>query len=169
MPVFTQHMKDFTDHLQSSIENRTEALAQVHQSTDNLLDTARSFMAGVTQEHQEMAGELNTMLTQFHDDLSDRVEGMREHHRESLNQARADLRHRLDENQAARHEAVKTMRHSFHQSRCEVANDLRGARDAWRKFAATRRAKGRTQRDRSAIFRACVRGPAIRKDTPNSD
>jgi len=135
-------MKDFTDHLQSSIENRADALEQVHQSTTHLLGAARSFMAGVTQEHHEMAGELNAMLTQFHDDLSDRVEGMRKEHRASLNQTSAELRSRLDENQATRHQAVKTMRHSFRQARREVADDLRGAREAWGKFAATRRAKG---------------------------
>jgi len=142
MPVFTQHMKDFTDHLQSSIEDRAEALGQVHQSTTDLLGAARSFVAGVTQEHHEMAGELNAMLSQFHDDLSDKVEGMRKDHRDSLNQASAELHARLDENQATRNEAVKNMRQSFHQTRREVGDDLRGARDAWRKFAATRRAKG---------------------------
>ena len=142
MPVFAQRMKDFTDHLQSSIEDRADALNQVHQSTTQLLDAARAFVAGVTHEHHEMADELHASLTQFHDDLSDRVAGMREHHRDSLNQTRADLRHRLDENQATRHQTVKSMRHSFAEARRQVSDDLRGARDEWQKFAATRRAKG---------------------------
>lgn len=142
MPVFAQRMKDFTDRLQSSIEDRADALKQVHQSTQQLLDAARTFVAGVTHEHHEMAGELHASLTQFHDDLSDRVEGMRQNHRDSLDQTRTDLRHRLDENQAVRHRAVKTMRHSFAEARRRVADDLSGARNEWRKFAAARRAKG---------------------------
>jgi DNA anti-recombination protein RmuC len=142
MPVFAQRMKDFTDHLQSSIENRADALEQVHQSTNQLLDAARTFVAGVTHEHHEMAGELHASLTQFHDDLSDRVEGMRKHHRDSLDQTRADLRQRLDENQATRNQTVKTMRHAFADARRQVADDLHGARDEWQTFAATRRAKG---------------------------
>ena len=38
MPVFADQMKNFTDHLRISIENRTDALGQVHQATNHLLD-----------------------------------------------------------------------------------------------------------------------------------
>jgi len=50
MPVFTDHMKDFTDHLRISIENRTDALGQVHQATNHLLTAARTFMGNVSHE-----------------------------------------------------------------------------------------------------------------------
>ncbi len=141
MPVFSVQMKSFTDHLQSSIEDRADALEMVNQSTETVLDAAREFIAGVTLEHHVMAGELRTNLTQFTDELSNRVEGLRKHHRENLNQTRADLRQRLDDNQAARRQAVNDMRAKFKEARTEVAGDLRGAQDAWREFAGTRNAK----------------------------
>ncbi len=138
MPVFADRMKDFTDHLRISIENRTDALGQVHQATDHLLTAARSFMGSVSYEHHVMAGELHEVLDQFHGDLTDRVEDMRKRHRASLRQTQAELRQRLDDNKAARNESVKNMRHSFRESRQEVADDLRAASNAWREFTANR-------------------------------
>ena len=134
MPVFADRMKDFTDHLRISIENRTDALGQVHQATDHLLTAARSFMGSVSYEHHVMAGELHEVLDQFHGDLTDRVEDMRKRHRASLRQTQAELRQRLDDNKAARNESVKNMRHSFRESRQEVADDLRAASNAWREI-----------------------------------
>ena len=136
MPVFADHMKDFTDHLRISIENRTDALGQVHQATNHLLTAARTFMGNVSHEHHLMAGELTEALDQFHGDLSDRVEDMRKRHRASLKQTQAELRQRLDDNKAARHETVKSMRQTFRETRQEVADDLRAAGNAWREFTA---------------------------------
>jgi len=48
------------------------------------------------------------------------------------------LRSRLDENTAARHEAVKSMRQTFRETRQEIADDLRAASNAWREFTANR-------------------------------
>ena len=124
MPVFADHMKDFTDHLRISIENRTDALGQVHQATDHLLTAARTFMGNVSHEHHVMAGELHEVLDKFHGDLSDRVEDLRERHRASRKDMQAALRSRLDENTAARHEAVKSMRQTFRETRREIADDL---------------------------------------------
>ncbi len=138
MPVFADHMKDFTDHLRISIDNRTDALGQVHQATNHLLTAARSFMGNVSHEHAVMAGELHETLDKFHDDLMDRVKDMRKRHRTSLRQTQAELRQRLDENKAARNEAVTTMRDKFRESRQEVADDLRAASHAWREFTASR-------------------------------
>ena len=81
MPVFADHMKDFTDHLRISIENRTDALGEVHQATNHLLTAARTFLGNVSHEHHVMAGELHEVLDKFHGDLSDRVEDLRERHR----------------------------------------------------------------------------------------
>jgi len=138
MPVFTDHMKDFTDHLRISIENRTDALGQVHQATNHLLTAARTFMGNVSHEHHVMAGELHEMLDKFHGDLNDRVEDLRERHRASRKDMQAALRSRLDENTAARHEAVKSLRQSFRETRQEIADDLRAASNAWREFTASR-------------------------------
>jgi len=138
MPVFGDQMKDFTDHLRISIENRTDALGQVHQATNHLLTAARTFMGNVSHEHQVMAGELTEALDKFHGDLSDRVEDMRQRHRASLKQTQAELRQRLDDNKAARNESVETMRNTFREARQEVADDLRAASNAWREFTANR-------------------------------
>jgi|GEM_PF-5175856 len=138
MPVFADHMKDFTDHLRISIENRTDALGQVHQATNHLLTAARTFMGNVSHEHHLMAGELTEALDQFHGDLSDRVEDMRKRHRASLKQTQAELRQRLDDNKAARNESVKNMRQTFHETRQAVADDLRAASNAWREFTVNR-------------------------------
>ena len=139
MPVFADHMKDFTDHLRISIENRTDALGQVHQATNHLLTAARTFMGNVSHEHHVMAGELHEVLDKFHGDLSDRVEDLRERHRASRKDMQAALRNRLDENTAARHESVKSMQQSFREARQEVADDLRAASNAWREFTANAR------------------------------
>ena len=138
MPVFGDHMKDFTDHLRISIDNRTDALGQVHQATNDLLTSARTFMGNVTLEHHVMAGELTETLDKFHGDLSDRVEDLRERHRASRKQMQEALRSRLDENTAARQETVKSMRNTFSEARQEVADDLRAASNAWREFTGTR-------------------------------
>ncbi len=136
MPVFTDHMKDFTDHLRISIENRTDALGQVHQATNHLLTAARTFLGNVSHEHHVIAGELHEALDKFHGDLNDRVEDLRERHRASRKQMQAELRSRLDENSAARHEAVKSLRQAFRETRQEIADDLRAASNAWREFTA---------------------------------
>jgi len=85
-----------------------------------------------------MAGELHEVLDKFHGDLSDRVEDLRERHRASRKQMQAELRSRLDENTAARHEAVKSMRQTFRETRQEIADDLRAASNTWREFTANR-------------------------------
>jgi len=136
MPVFGDQMKNFTDHLRISIENRTDALGQVHQATNHLLTAARTFMGNVSHEHHVMAGELHEVLDKFHGDLNDRVEDLRERHRASRKDMQAALRSRLDENTAARHEAVKSLRQAFRETRQEVADDLRAASNAWREFTA---------------------------------
>ena len=140
MPVFGDQMKDFTDHLRISIENRTDALGQVHQATNHLLTAARTFMGNVSHEHQVMAGELTEVLDKFHGDLSDRVEDMRKRHRASLKQTQAELRQRLEDNKVARNESVETMRNTFREARQEVAADLHEASNAWREFTASRHA-----------------------------
>lgn len=138
MPVFADHMKDFTDHLRISIENRTDALGQVHQATNHLLTAARTFMGNVSHEHHVMAGKLHEVLDKFHGDLSDRVEDLRECHRASRRHMQAELRNGLDENTAARRQTVKNMRHTFRETRQEIADDLRAASNAWREFTANR-------------------------------
>jgi len=138
MPVFGDQMKNFTDHLRISIENRTDALGQVHQATNHLLTAAREFMGNVSHEHQVMAGELTEALDKFHGDLSDRVEDMRKRHRASLKQTQDELRQRLNDNKAARNESVESMRNTFREQRQEVADDLRAASNTWREFTANR-------------------------------
>ncbi len=138
MPVFGDQMKNFTDHLRISIENRTDALGQVHQATNHLLTAARDFMGNVSHEHQVMAGELTEALDKFHGDLSDRVEDLRKRHRASLKQTHDELRQRLDDNKAARNESVENMRNTFRETRQEVADDLRAASNTWHEFTASR-------------------------------
>jgi len=140
MPVFADRMKNFTDHLRISIDNRTDALGQVHKATNHLLTAARSFMGSVAHERQLMAGELHEVLDQFHGDLTDRVEDMRQRHRDSLRKTQAELRERLDDTKAARNESVKNLRQTFRDSRQEVADDLRAASQVWREFTVNGRA-----------------------------
>lgn len=138
MPVFAERMKDFTDHLRLSIENREVALGEVHHATQNLLGAARTFMTHVTDEHQHRAEDLHEMLDEFHDDLQERVSEMRSGHRDHLEASRAEMRRKLDENCAARLHAVSNMRHAFSEARHAVADDLRAAGNAWREFTQDR-------------------------------
>jgi hypothetical protein len=141
MPVFADRMKELTDHLRVSIEDRTDALGQVHQATHHLLGAARTFMTNVADEHHERAEELHETLEEFRGELADRVDEMREHHRDRLEHMSAETRKKLDETNVARHEAVKSMRSTFHKAQQEVAADLRDAGQAWREFTVNRTAQ----------------------------
>ena len=145
MPVFADRMKELTDHLQVSIEDRTDALGLVHQATNNVLHAARSFMEEVADAHEERAEELHETLEQFRGDLADRVDNMRQNHRDRLKHMRDETRHSLDENKAARHEAVSNMRRTFIKAGQEVAADLRAAGQAWHEFTATRAVKAHSK------------------------
>ena len=168
MPVFTDHMKDFTDHLRISIENRTDALGQVHQATNHLLTAARTFLGNVSHEHHVIAGELHEVLDKFHGDLNDRVEDLRERHRASRKQMQAELRSRLDENTAARHEAVKSLRQAFRETRQEIADDLRAASNAWREFTANSEPHPRVDPPPSRTAIPRVRNPESKPTKPRS-
>jgi len=141
MPVFADRMKELADHLRVSIEDRTDALGQVHHATHHLLGAARTFMTNVADEHHERAEELHETLEEFRGDLADRVDDMRQQHRDRLEHMRAETRRSLDENKAARHEAVRNMRSTFLKAQQEVAADLRDAGQAWREFTVNRTVK----------------------------
>jgi hypothetical protein len=138
MTTFADHMRSFTDHLQTTIQERGEALAQVRQATDDVREGAREFLGDVVHEHQAMATELRATLDTHRAERRDRVATLRQHHREELQRMRSDLHHMLGENQTARHDTMQRLRSTFHEAQRELAGDLREASLAWRAFAATR-------------------------------
>lgn len=138
MSSFADSMKSFTEQLKSSIHEREDALARVHQNTDDLLKGAREFMDGVSREHRERADDLRAAMTEFRAELDRKVGEMKHQHRESHRQRSEHLNQMLGETRKARHEAVSTMQAEFHKAQHELADDLRQAANAWREFAATR-------------------------------
>ncbi len=87
---------------------------QVHQATNQLLTAARSFMGKSPMSTQVRAGELHETLDKFHGDLSDRVENMRQRHRDSLKQMQDELRQPAGREQ--RGSATRPSKHAAHVS-----------------------------------------------------
>ncbi len=81
MTSFADRMNGFTNHLQSSIQERGDALTRVHGATNLLLDGARKFMSDVAHDHQAMASELRATL-----DTQRRA--VRAHHRAAAHSSR---------------------------------------------------------------------------------
>jgi gas vesicle protein len=138
MADFADRMKSFTDHLESSIEMRGEALSRVHAATEQLLGDARTFLGNVTEEHKTMARELRETMDAHRKDRTETVAEMRKNHQESLNAMRDDLNHILSETHKTRCEDVNQLCTEFRETRNALAKDLSQAASAWREFAARR-------------------------------
>ena len=138
MASFAESMKGFTEHLQSSIQERGDALTRINGATGLLLDDTKEFMSDVAHDHRTMAAELRATLDAHRVEQSERVATLRHHHREALRQIRDDLRQMLDASNQSRREALHQLRETFHQAQHELADDLREASSAWREFAAGR-------------------------------
>jgi gas vesicle protein len=138
MADFADRMKSFTDHLESSIEMRGEALSRVHAATEQLLGDARTFLGNVTEEHKTMARELRETMDAHRKDRTETVAEMRKNHQESLNAMRDDLNHILSETHKTRCEDVNQLCTEFRETRHALAKDLSQAASAWREFAARR-------------------------------
>jgi gas vesicle protein len=136
MAEFADRMKSFTDHLRSSIQNRGEALSQVHEATEHLRDDARTFLSNVADEHRTRAEELHATLASHRKECNQKVSEMRQGHQDSLRTMRQDLQHMLSESRKARQDAVHELTETFQHTRHELADDLREASNAWHEFAS---------------------------------
>ncbi len=138
MSSFADRMQTFCGHLTNSIREREEALEQIGQATNDLLNEARSFLNDVTEDRQAAAAELRSRMKEFQDAHRERVAEMRRNHHERLEEMRSDMNTMLEETRAARHESVNSMMTEFGASRRELSDDLREASRAWREFATQR-------------------------------
>ncbi len=138
MAEFADRMKSFTDHLRGSIQMREDALSQVHDATEELLDGARTFLGQVADEHHARAEELHATLASHRTECCRKVAEMRHSHQDSLKKMRADLHHTLSEARQARQDETNAMFHTFQHARQELSQDLQAASHAWREFAASR-------------------------------
>lgn len=138
MTTFADRMLSFTENLQASIRDRGESLCRVHRSTGDLREAARGFMADMARDHQAMSEDLRHRLATQRAEQQERVEAMRNRHRDSLRTMRDELRQVLDNTNEARHDAVQQMREGFQEAHAALSSDLRGAAEAWQNFVATR-------------------------------
>ncbi len=97
MADFTESMKAFTDRLKSSIDDRGDSLARVHQATTDLLDGARDFLENVSLEHQARAEHVHAFMSASRAHRCETVNAMRESHRESLAAMSDEMHRTLDE------------------------------------------------------------------------
>ncbi len=117
MAEFHDRMKAFTDRLKSSIEDRGDSLANVHQATVDLLGGARMFLNDVAHEHKERAEELNEFLSNTRARRDETVTAMRESHRDFLDNVAAE--------HGARAEEVNAFLASSHDRRVEMVGAMR--------------------------------------------
>ena len=138
MAEFADRMKSFTDHLRGSIQMREDALSQVHQATEELLDSARTFLGQVADEHHARAEELHATLASHRTECRRSVADMRHSHQHSLRKMQDDLHQMLSEARWVRKDVTNAMFHTFQHPRHELSKDLQAASHAWREFAASR-------------------------------
>jgi len=131
MGSFAGQMKDFTEHLNSSIASRKDALEGVHLATFGLLKEARGFLDRVTEQHHEMAGDLQVTLASHRDTRRENAETLRQKHRESLEQMRDHLRSTLGAHQRELKEGVQGLMSDFVTARQALADDLGEASQIW--------------------------------------
>jgi len=117
MAEFHDRMKAFTDRLKSSIEDRGDSLASVHQATVDLLGGARMFLNDVADEHKARAEELNQFLSTTRANRDETVTAMRNSHREFLDSVAAEHQ--------ARAEDVNEFLTSSHDHRVEMVGAMR--------------------------------------------
>jgi hypothetical protein len=118
-------MKAFTDRLKSSIDERTESLANTHQATTDLLDAARMFMDSVAIEHDARAEYVNDFMSKSHADRCETVQAMRETHRDELAAMSDEMRRMLDEDMKTRIDYVTDFMTTSHAYRIETTKAMR--------------------------------------------
>jgi gas vesicle protein len=131
MGSFAGQMKDFTEHLQSSITSRKDALEGVHTATFGLLTEARGFLDRVTEQHHEMAADLQATLASHGETRRENAETLRQKHRESREQMRDLLKSTLGAHQRELKDCVQGLVSDFATSRQSLADDLREASQTW--------------------------------------
>jgi hypothetical protein len=134
MADFTESMKAFTDRLKSSIDDRDDSLARVHQATHDLLDGAREFLENVSLEHEARAEHVHAFMSNSRAHREETVKAMRDNHRESLAAMSDEMHHALEEGTKARIEEVNAFMTASHAHRCETSKAMR---DAHREELAT--------------------------------
>jgi hypothetical protein len=125
MANFADGMKAFTDRLKSSIDDRGESLAQVHQATTNLLDGAREFLENVSLEHDARAEQVHAFMANSRANRQETVGAMRDMHRESLAAMSEEMHRTLGEATKARVEEVNAFMSASHAARCETTKAMR--------------------------------------------
>jgi F0F1-type ATP synthase membrane subunit b/b' len=156
MGSFAGQMKDLTEHLKSSTATRQDALAGVHLATAGLLKEARGFLDRVTEQHHEMAGDLQVTLASHRDTRRESAEALRQKHRESLEQMREHLRSTLGAHQRELKDGVQVLMSEFATSRHELADDLKEASQTWHQH--TRAHAGRDASNGSGKSRRTATG-----------
>jgi DNA anti-recombination protein RmuC len=131
MAAFADRMKTFTGRLTSSIEDRTESLARVHQATTDLLDETREFLDDVAHEHAARADEVHAFLSTNRADRNEAVSAMRDGHREFLDGVAHEHGTRADEVQtflsatrSDRNASVTAMRDGHLEALDAMRNEL---------------------------------------------
>ena len=153
MNMFADRMRLLTEHLAGSIRDREESLTRVHEATDGVLTSARSFMNGVAKEHQEMSEELRETLEANRAARCQNVAELRHRHQEALEKARTELRRTLGEARSTRLNAVSQLKHGFHTEQRALASDLKAAAGLWHAFV------GRTPVGEFAVEEFVIKEP----------
>ena len=125
MADFTESMKAFTDRLKSSIDDRGESLAHIHQATTDLLEGARGFLENISLEHDARAEQVHTFMANNRASRRETVGAMRDAHRESLAAMSDEMRRSLDEATKSRVEEVNAFMATSHATRCETSQAMR--------------------------------------------
>ena len=167
MASFAESMKGFTDHLQSSIQERGDALTRINGATDLLLDDTKEFMSDVAHDHRTMAAELRATLD------AHRVEQSRARRRRCVTIiARRSSRFGTTcarcwtrAIRVARRRSHQ-LRETFHQAQHELADDLR---EASQRLARIRRGTFLSQISRLDLARRRKAGPRRRGSAGSAD
>jgi DNA-binding TFAR19-related protein (PDSD5 family) len=125
MADFTESMKAFTDRLKSSIDERGESLANIHQATTDLLGGARDFLENVALEHSTRAEQVHAFMSSSRANREETVKAMRDSHCESLAAMSDEMHRALDEATKSRVEEVKSFMSASHAYRCETSKAMR--------------------------------------------
>ena len=125
MADFTESMKAFTDRLKSSIDDRGESLARVHQATTDLLDGAREFLENVSLEHDARAEQVHAFMSDSRAHRCETVKAMLDSHRENLATMSEELHNTLDQATKSRVEEMNAFMSASHAHRCETSKAMR--------------------------------------------
>ena len=132
MATFTEKMRTLTGELAECAHARSETLDALRSQTERLLSNADKLMRRLGREHDAMAKQVRTSLSE---DREERVRQVAEA-REQINKRFHELQERLHETlqtcREARHEHVGHLLQGFDEARQALADDLQEAGRIWR-------------------------------------